>query len=123
MGNKLQRAILHTTGKYSEEDLKEYTPDQQKVVKAYMEAWDGVHVTVSNFLEGEYSVVGWPPEEEEKAKEAIYQMEQDSMYGTYIDDREQFEKDWAAGEWEPSGSIVFPPEMVEILGELVKPGE
>ena len=51
MGNKLQRAILHTTGKYSEEDLKEYTPDQQKVVKAYMEDWDGVHVTVSNFLE------------------------------------------------------------------------
>ena len=40
-----------------------------------MEAWDGVHVTVSNFLEGEYSIVGWPPEEEEKAKEAIYQME------------------------------------------------
>ena len=123
MGNKLQRAILHTTGKYSEEDLKEYTPEQQEVVKAYMEAWDGVHVTVSNFLEGEYSVVGWPPEEEEKAKEAIYQMEQDSMFGTYIDDREQFEKDWVAGEWEPSGSIVFPPEMVEILGELVKPGE
>lgn len=75
MENKLQRAILHTTGKYSEKDLKEYTPDQQEVVKAYMEAWDSVHVTVSNFLEGEYSIVGWPPEEEEKAKEAIYQME------------------------------------------------
>ena len=29
MGNKLQRAILHTTGKYSEEDLKEYTPEQK----------------------------------------------------------------------------------------------
>ena len=45
------------------------------------------------------------------------------MFGTYIDDREQFEKDLAAGEWEPSGSIIFPPEMVEILGKLVKPGE
>ena len=120
---KLQRAILHTAGKYTQEDLSEYSEEDKKVIEGYMAAWDGVHVTVSNFLEGEYSVVGWPTEEEEKAKEAIYQMEQDSMFGTYIDDREKFEKDWAAGEWEPSGSIVFPPEMVEILGELVKPGE
>ena len=83
-----------------------------------MAAWDGVHVTVSNLVPGEYSVVGWPPEEDEKVKNAIYLMEQDPVFGMYADDRERFDADWAAGEWEPSGSIVFSPAMVEIIGEL-----
>ena len=117
---KLQRAILHTAGKYTQEDLKECTEAEQKVVEGYMAAWDGVHVTVRNFVEGEYSVVGWPPEEDEKAKNAIYMMEQDSTFGTYVDNREGFDAAWAAGTWEPIGSIVFPPEMVEILGDLKK---
>ena len=117
---KLQRAILHTAGKYTQEDLSEYSEEDKKVIEGYMAAWDGVHVTVSNFVQGEYSVVGWPPEEDEKAKNAIYMMEQDPTFGTYVDDREGFDAAWSAGTWEPIGSIVFPPEMVEILGDLEK---
>lgn len=119
----LYRAILHTSDFTVDEkdaEEKEYTEEQLKIITDYMKAWDGVHVTVSNLLPGEYSVVGWPPEEEEKIKDAIYLMEQDSVFGSYVNDRERFEADWAAGTWEPSGSIIFSPAMVEILGELGK---
>lgn len=119
----LYRAILHTEGfqvdtKDAEE--KEYTEEELKIITDYMKAWDGVQVTVSNLLPGEYSVVGWPPEEEEKIKDAIYLMEQDPVFGMYIDEPERFLADWEAGTWEPSGSIIFSPAMVEILGELKK---
>lgn len=116
MGNKLLKAVLHTRGQ--EIDPETYSVDERKIIRAYMDAWDGVHITAMKTMEGEYSVVGWPPEEEEKAKEAIYLMEQDPTFGTYVNDREKFDEDWAAGSWEPSGAIVFPDEMVEILGEL-----
>ena len=117
---KLYKAILHTAGFKIEmdENGSNHTEEEKEIAEKYMAAWDGVHVTVSNFVPGEYSVVGWPPEEEEKVKNAIYCMEQDRVFGMYIDDPEGFTKDWEAGTWEPSGSVVFPPAMVEILGEL-----
>lgn len=123
MEYKLQKAILHTSGKDADNEMEKYSQEEREIMQQYMAAWDGVHVTVSNFLDGEYSVVGWPPEWDEKAKEAIYLMEQDPTFGKYVDDREQFEKDWAAGAWEPGGSIVFSPDMVEIIGDLKKAGE
>lgn len=117
----LYKAILHTDGfTVDEKDAqeKEYSEEELKIITDYMQAWDGVRVTVSALLPGEFSVVGWPPEEDEKVKNAIYLMEQDPVFGMYVDDRERFDADWAAGEWEPSGSIVFSPAMVEIIGEL-----
>lgn len=117
----LYRGILHTSG-FTVDEMdaakKKYSQDEIKIITDYMQAWDGIHVTLSNLLPEEYSVVGWPPEEDEKAKEAIYLMEQDPVFGMYVDDRERFDADWAAGEWEPSGSIIFSPAMVEIIGEL-----
>lgn len=120
----LYRAILHTEGYTISTETAEtwqFTEEDIKTIMDYMKAWDGVHVTVTALVAGEYSMVGWPPEEEEKIKEAIYLMEQDPAFGSYINDRERFETEWAAGEWEPSGSIIFSPEMVEILGELGGP--
>lgn len=118
---KLYKGILHTAD-YTEEMAKaedpNYSEEEIKIITDYMKAWDGAHVTLSNLLPNEYSVVGWPPEEDEKVKNAIYLMEQDPVFGMYVDDRERFDADWAAGEWEPSGSIVFAPAMVEIIGEL-----
>lgn len=118
---QLFRAILHTDGFTVDEkdaEEKKYSEEELKIITDYMQAWDGVRVTVSALMPGEFSVVGWPPEEDEKVKNAIYLMEQDLVFGMYVDDRERFDADWAAGEWEPSGSIVFSPAMVEIIGEL-----
>ena len=112
---KLYKGILHTadfTEEMAKAEDQNYSEEEIKIITDYMQAWDGTHVTLSNLLPEEYSVVGWPPEEDEKVKNAIYLMEQDP------DDRERFDADWAAGEWEPSGSIVFSPAMVEIIGEL-----
>lgn len=113
----LYRAILHTSGFVVDEE-DEYYEEEIKVIEEYMAAWDGVKVTVSNLVPGEYSVVGWPPEEDEKVRDAIYLMEQNPVFGLYVNEKERFDADWAAGSWEPSGSIIFAPNMVEILGEL-----
>lgn len=118
---KLYKGILHTadfTEEMAKAEDQNYSEEEIKIITDYMQAWDGAHVTLSNLLPEEYSVVGWPPEEDEKVKKAIYLMEQDPVFGMYVDDRERFDADWAAGEWEPSGSIVFSPAMVEIIGEL-----
>ena len=118
---KLYKGILHTadfTEEMAKAEDQNYSEEEIKIITDYMQAWDGTHVTLSNLLPEEYSVVGWPPEEDEKVKNAIYLMEQDPVFGMYVDDRERFDADWAAGEWEPSGSIVFSPAMVEIIGEL-----
>ena len=117
---KLYKGILHTadfTEEMAKAEDQNYSEEEIKIITDYMQAWDGAHVTLSNLLPEEYSVVGWPPEEDEKVKNAIYLMEQDPVFGMYVDDRERFDADWAAGEWEPSGSIVFSPAMVEIIGE------
>lgn len=122
----LYKAILHTDGfTVDEKDAQEkkYSEEELKIITDYMQAWDGVRVTVSALVPGEFSVVGWPPEEDEKVKNAIYLMEQDLVFGMYEDDCERFDADWAAGKWEPSGSIVFSPAMVEIVGELGEKGE
>ena len=118
---KLYKGILHTadfTEEMAKAEDQNYSEEEIKIITDYMQAWDGAHVTLSNLLPEEYSVVGWPPEEDEKVKNAIYLMEQDPVLGKKVDDREGFDAAWAAGTWEPIGSIVFPPEMVEILGEL-----
>lgn len=118
---KLYKGILHTadfTEEMAKAEDQNYSDEEIKIITDYMQAWDGAHVTLSNLLPEEYSVVGWPPEEDEKVKNAIYLMEQDPVFGMYVDGRERFDADWAAGEWEPSGSIVFSPAMVEIIGEL-----
>lgn len=118
---KLYKGILHTadfTEEMAKAEDQNYSDEEIKIITNYMQAWDGAHVTLSNLLPEEYSVVGWSPEEDEKVKNAIYLMEQDPVFGMYVDDRERFDADWAAGTWEPSGSIVFSPAMVEIIGEL-----
>ena len=119
MDLKLYRAVLHT-GDYKMDpaEAAEFSEEEIEVIETYMKAWDGVHVNVCQMIPGEYSLVGWPPEEDEKVKEAIYLMEQDAVFGSYQDDRARFDADWAAGEWEPADMIGFLEEEVEILEEL-----
>lgn len=53
--------------------------------------------------------------DEEKNKELHYMIEQDSMIGVYIDDREGFDEAWDNDEYEPDGCIYLNPENVELL--------
>ncbi len=114
------KGILHTGGKTIEEIKEagkewEYSDEEAVVIKAYMDAWDGVPATFIDSGDGQYSLIGWPPEEDARAANAIYLMEQDPVFGTYKDNREQFDSDWKDGSWEPSGAIGFQKETVEII--------
>lgn len=43
--------------------------------------------------------------DDKKNKELFYLIEQDSMIGRYIEDRESFETEWEKGDYEPDGCI------------------
>ncbi|GIN97843.1 hypothetical protein J6TS1_37130 [Siminovitchia terrae] len=53
-------------------------------------------------------------EDDEKVRDFIYQAEQDEMFGTYIDQRDEFLRDWESEEYSPTGSLVFKEEDVEV---------
>ena len=118
---KIMKAILHTKGKTDEQILKDggmVRVDDVEMIRAYMDAWDGAEVYVRPCFDGNgYVVVGWPAEADAKVKEAFYLMEQDAVFGTYIDDREEFDHGWSKGEYEPDGCVSFDEDDVEIIGE------
>lgn len=121
---KIMKAILHTKGKTDEQILKDggmVSKDDIEVIRAYMDAWDGVEVLVRPCFDGDgYVMVGWDESDVEinaKVKEAVYLMEQDPVFGTYIDSREEFDHDWREAKYEPDGCISFDEQDVEIFEE------
>ena len=52
-------------------------------------------------------------ENEEIFKEYIWLLEQDPIFGAYIDDREAFDKDWDNDEYSPDGVVVIPKEFIK----------
>jgi hypothetical protein len=121
------RAKLKTAGKTPEEIRAAYdgpTPDDTEVaswVKVYNDL-DGMEVMVMNSLvSGEnYCIAAWDKKDDEKMMEFHYLAEQDPFFGSYIDEREEFIKDWKAEEYEPAGSLVFSKDDVQIIEELSK---
>lgn len=124
---KLYKAILHTAGKtdkqIQDKELTLLSPKELALTKRMYEAWDGVKCLVANNPFGtddnQYIYINYLYlENRAKAKDAIYLMEQDAMFGAYINRREDFDRDYDAGDYDPGGSIVFDSDEVEILGEL-----
>lgn len=119
--SETMRAILHTGGKTDEELLKDggmVSENDLLLLKAVAAAWDGAEVYVRK--EGaNYNLVGWEEHDcltDAKVKEAIWQMEQDPVVGTY-GSREEFEADWRDGQYEPAAGISFKEDDVELLKE------
>lgn len=65
-------------------------------------------VTESALGNGSYVFLGL--KNEEKDKELYYMMEQDSMTGIFIDDREGFEKAWDSDKYEYDGCFYLKKE-------------
>ncbi|MFL0365351.1 hypothetical protein ACH0BF_20295 [Pseudobacillus sp. 179-B 2D1 NHS] len=125
---KLYRAKLHTGGKTPEQIKSSFNgpfdgpePSNEEIQvwsKAYDLA-DGLEVIVKKSWTGnDYSLIAWDDTDDEKIREFIYQVEQDGMFGTYVDEREEFIKDWESGEYCPAGSLLFNEKDVEIIEEL-----
>jgi hypothetical protein len=121
----LYKAKLHTAGKTPEQILKCYdglTPSDevvQGIIKAY-NLIDGLEILVSNSFYGKdiYTLFLWNKADDEKFKEFSYLLEQDPYMGTYVNEREQFEKDWDSEQYEAPGSLSFQKEDVEIIQQV-----
>ena len=59
----------------------------------------------------EYPIYGL--ENDAVFKEFIWLMEQDPLFGVYIDDREAFDKDWDNNEYSPDGVVTIPKEFIK----------
>lgn len=122
-GLKIFKAVLHTGGK-TEEWIKEhygnFVPTQEDVeaAKKYYDAWDGHKCLVMlDDSDPEVYMYSGPLTEDDvpQAKEATYLMEQDDMFGQYINQREEFDRDYDNGDYFPAGAIVFTKGDVEIV--------
>ena len=124
---EIYKGVLRTSGK-TDEQIKEsfnnefgsITQEEMNDYKKMMDIVDGLEVFVTDSFYGgdSYSLVSWVEKDNDKWKEFVYLAEQDSMFGTYVDEREQFDKDWDTEEYEPNGSLVFNKDDVEILEKV-----
>jgi hypothetical protein len=121
----LYKVRLHTAGKTSEQILKTYEglKPSDEVVQGIIKAFnliDGLGVVVSNSFYGKdtYTLIIWNKSDDDKFKEFSYLLEQDPFCGTYVNDREQFEKDWDSEQYEPPGSLSFLTSDIEIMEKI-----
>lgn len=114
--HKIHKAIFHTEG-YIEE-IKNRTHISQKDDELWKKAYEilngQIGYVIPNFIdESYYTYLGL--ENDEKAKEFSWTVEQNLLFGSYVDDREGFDKVWDAGEYSPDGCIIIPKKYVEVI--------
>lgn len=118
LGLKLFEAILHTGGRSTDDLRAEYGDVTDEEIQGYIkifEAMDGQKAIVaSSFINpNEYDYMGlFDPAQ---CKEVSYLMEQDPMMGCYIDQREEFDRDYDSGKYCPDGIWTLKKEHVEIV--------
>lgn len=116
---ELFEAILHTGGETAEQfraEEPDVTDDEIQCYIKIFDAMDGQRAIVvpSFFGPNEYNYGGLL--DEAQGKEVAYLMEQDPMMGCYIDQREQFNRDYDSGEYCPVATWTLKKEQVEIIG-------
>jgi len=116
---ELFEAILHTGGKTAEKLRVEFGDVTEDEIQSYikiLDAMDGQKALVATSLldPNEYAYMGLL--DETQGKEVTYLMEQDPMMGCYIDQREQFDRDYDSGNYCPEGVWTLKKENVEIIG-------
>lgn len=93
----------------------------EKQIKEWLDVYkliDGKKIIVADIRKERYTLISWMDEDVEAFRDFIYQAEQDDWFGNYIDDREGFLKDWEDGTYEPSGSLGFHKNNVEIIKKI-----
>ncbi|NPC91004.1 hypothetical protein HOO54_23685 [Bacillus sp. WMMC1349] len=122
----LYKAKLNTSKKTSEQIKNELTglePNEEEI-QNWLKIYGliaGVEVIVAKSWSGDgYCLVNWLEKDSGTIKEFFYHLEQDPMFGSYFDEREEFEEDWQSGEYCPACSIVFSDKDVEIIEIIVR---
>lgn len=92
----LRVATLRTAGMFDGHDPQDADFDLWKSIAEYMDGETAL--VIDSYAEkGKYVFLGLT--NSEKYKELSYMMEQDSMTGAFINDREVFEEMWETGEY------------------------
>lgn len=102
-------AKLNTLHMFENEDKEDADYPLWKKIAEYMDGEQAL-VMKSSLGDGNYVFLGL--KDKAKDKELHYMMEQDGMMGTYIDDREEFDKDWESGEYSPDGVFYIEPQYL-----------
>ncbi|WP_313891144.1 hypothetical protein [Psychrobacillus sp.] len=122
-------AILKTGNKTIEDAKNVYEGSIGTVTQAdydnyiqRMAAINGARVLlVEDNMSGEnFGVISFHDDSLDKYKEFCYLAEQDPYFGSYENNREEFEKDWSAGDYEFTGMLEVTTSEVEILEEVVQ---
>ncbi|WP_059050009.1 hypothetical protein [Paenibacillus senegalimassiliensis] len=114
------------TGNKTVEDIKsmyDTSAPEEEILEQTAEAYrslNGMEVVGAewNYSPDTYSIYGWKPEDDEKMKEFTYLIEQDEMFGSYLNRREDFEKDWKNGEYESSAALHFDKGDFEVIEKI-----
>lgn len=111
---EIYKLRFNTASKSADEIKANYdpAPPSDEVLEKMAEAFRNLHDTevvgaAWPYSPDSYSLYGWHGEDDEKFKELIYWIEQDSFFGGYIDDRDRFDTDWENGEYEPVTAMHF----------------
>lgn len=82
-------------------------------------AFNGLRAVITEEILGkEFALCYIHPEDREKAKEGYYIAEQAPYFGSYINNRQDFERDWAAGTYEPDYTIKLHRKEVQIIRKI-----
>jgi hypothetical protein len=92
--------------------------DKQHFVNT-LQAMNGVELLMGKSDDDDsYSVWGWKDDADPMMMEAMWHAHQDSMFGLYKNDREQFEKDWKDGSFDHGGAMGISDEYVRPIKKV-----
>ncbi|OAB36997.1 hypothetical protein PMSD_09985 [Paenibacillus macquariensis subsp. defensor] len=124
---ELYKLRFITASKSADEIKANYdpVPPSAEILEMMAEAFRNLNGTevvgaVWDYSPHSYSLYGWADVDDEKFKELIYSIEQDEMFGSYPDSREEFDTDWRSGEYEPSAALHFDKSDFEVIEKLEK---
>lgn len=127
MKHTFYKARLKTAGKTPEQIKADFeggigpVPTEEEV-QGWIKAYDLINgielVVVKSLISEGYIPVSWNDEDNGKIRDFVYQAEQDSFFGTYVNERDEFLEDWKSGEYSPDGVLTFDIKDVEILEEI-----
>lgn len=123
---KVIRGRLKTGGKTAEQLVNEnsgYSMEAEELVslKKGYDLFDGLAVALSLWDYDNYSsyhLLSWDKKDDKKVMEAIYQFEQDSVFGSYQHMHKKFVEDWNNNQYSADGVLCFELEDVEVLEVL-----
>lgn len=105
----IREVKLNTLDMLENYDTRDYDYELWQNIAEFMNGETAL-VIESGAIDGQYVFLGLT--DAEKNKELFYMMEQDSMTGVFIDDREGFDKAWDNEEYEHDGCFYLEPQYL-----------